>query len=229
MIKILLIVEGPTDQLVLNNITKLFDENKVEIASINGDILKSKEFCSNHKKLINERLNKEKIFNIEDFDEVCLITDTDGCFIDDKYIIIDEKAKNISYNDESIVCSNKSTIAELQIKANNIKNVLNNDLIKIYYNSCNLEHAFGSKRNNKLNEKKLFAKQFIIKYHNNLLSFINLLIEINKSNSLNYNKSWEYIINEFNSLHSSSNLIVFLKEHEKYLKEEFNIFKTSTI
>lgn len=221
MIKILLIVEGILDQLLLNSITKLFDEKQVEIESVNGDLLKNKDFVNSYENIVSEKLSKEKIFNLEDFNEICFVTDTDGCFIDEENIIIDENNKAIKYNDYSIICSNTSVKEELKIKSNNIKKIINNNVFYIYYNSCNLEHAFGGERNNTSTEKKKFALWFTKRYYNRINDFLSLLISINHAETIDYKESWNYIIKDCNSLNSSSNIIIFLFQHINLLKKEY--------
>ena len=221
MIKILLLVEGYTDKYRLTLLSKLFDKTQLEIESMNTDILKNKNYLTNYESYIKAILKKEKFYDLKDFQKVYQIIDTDGCFISENNYDINPQYKKIIYETNQIKCANDSIIKQNQIKNKNIDYILDRTIMKIYYNSCNLEHAFDNQLNVNEEYKRISALEFVKKYKDDLESFLKLLFNINKSNTLDYLQSWEYIKINNHSLSNTSNLIIFIIEYYDYLKKEY--------
>ena len=220
MIKCLVLVEGPYDELRLSLLKNLFDSSKIEILSLGCDKLGEKDYCVNFKDDISHLLDKEKKYSIDDFDYIIEVCDLDGCFIEDDLVIENTNIKKVEYYDSHIEAVDKTSIIQRNhIKANNINGLLNNHIL-LYYNSTNIDHAFNDLQNPSKKEKRNLAISMYDKYKDDDKAFLELLYNANKLKSKNYEESWNDVKKDIKSLTSNSNIIFFIDRFQNELKEE---------
>ena len=217
----LFLVEGATDRQRFSILQNLFDKSDLVIIPFQTDVLTKKSYSSRYKAQIRETLNKEKIYGLEDFDEIVQIVDTDGCFLSDSLIKVDHSVSNIKYMVDSIVCSDVGPlIQQRENKRNNISTILSKGEIKLYYVSTNAEHAFDGIQNASDKQKKSLALKMYRNYSNNLGALIEKLKSIAPDVNT-FEDSWSFIMKDNNSLLSYSNIIFWLVNNIKFMKNEY--------
>ena len=217
----LFLVEGATDRQRFSVLQNLFDKSDLVIIPFQTDVLTKKSYSSRYKAQIRETLNKEKIYGLEDFDEIVQIVDTDGCFLSDSLIKVDHSVSNIKYMVDSIVCSDVGPlIQQRENKRNNISTILSKGEIKLYYVSTNAEHAFDGIQNASDKQKKSLALKMYRNYSNNLGALIEKLKSIAPDVNT-FEDSWSFIMKDNNSLLSYSNIIFWLVNNIKFMKNEY--------
>ena len=161
---IIVVVEGDSDRaLISDRLEEYFDSYDVNFAIAKSDVfLMSKETTikTNINKHIDALIRKKKFF-YTDIACVVHITDTDGCFIGDELILIDEnQIKNTIYNEENILVKSESQkshiIGRNKAKRNNTNLMLPLSTIKIkrkevkyqvFYFARHLEHVLFNNPN----------------------------------------------------------------------------------
>lgn len=221
MKKILVLVEGPNDKLRLIKIEDFFDSKKAILFPMDGDWLQGANYSANYRDRIASALAKDKSHDLDEFDEIVQICDTDGCFIDNSCVIEDKNIKKIEYGSNYIKTKNlNADITCKNNKVNNINNILRENNIRLFYNSCNIDHVFDNVANLSKNRKNALAACAKRRYDDNNLKLIEELHNANVSKTLNHKASWDYVKSGFNSLSRCSNVIIFLYEHIDLLKPE---------
>lgn len=221
---ILFIVEGVTDEASLAGIfSKLINDDETRFYFTEGDITSNntvnssnlKRKLTEHLKFFLERYHLQKS-NIK---SVIHLLDTDGAFIDKKYIEEDNTCNEFYYTLQSIKSKNilevmernnrKSNLMEILSKTNK---VLGNVEYRAFYLSSNLEHVLHNRINVPKNEKMKLAEEFDDKYYGNEKEFISFISDSSLAVTGNYIETWEYIKRDLNSLSRFSNLHLFFKE-----------------
>lgn len=224
MKRCLLICEGPFDELIYSNLKNLFNESLLEIKSLKRCCVDIPNLKRKVETLIKEILSREHGYFRKDFDEICFLIDSDGIFIPEDSIIENKSINIVNYKNNEIQCiDKKSLINRNNIRKKNISSLLEDRKYYIFYNSRNLEHSFDESMIGSLNDsvKKRFALDTFNHFSNNPKEFIKKLFSMNRSNTLNIYKSWDYLKYNFNSLSSTSNVIIFVIMHYYALKEEY--------
>ncbi len=218
------LVEGPTDKQRFSVLQKLFNENELIIIPFQTDVLTQKSYSKKYKTLIKEVLNKEKVYEFNDFDEIVQIIDTDGCFLSDNLIQTNHSVSNIVYTSNSIMCSNvKALCQQREHKRNNISAILESGEIKLYYVSTNAEHAFDNVQNASNQQKRQLALKMYRNYSNNVGALLEKIQDV-APNVKTYEESWSFIKQDNNSLLPYSNIIFWLIDNIEYLKEEYRSY-----
>ena len=218
------LVEGPTDKQRFSVLQKLFNENELIIIPFQTDVLTQKSYSKKYKALIKEVLNKEKVYEFNDFDEIVQIIDTDGCFLSDNLIQTNHSVSNIVYTSSSIVCSNvKALCQQREHKRNNISAILESGEIKLYYVSTNAEHAFDNVQNASNQQKRQLALKMYRNYSNNVGALLEKIQDV-APNVKTYEESWSFIKQDNNSLLPYSNIIFWLIDNIEFLKEEYRSY-----
>lgn len=220
----LFLVEGATDRQRFSVLQGLFDKSNLVIVPFQTDILTKKSYADRYKANIKEVLNKEKVYNFESFDEIVQIIDTDGCFLPDNMIQVDHSVSGIKYTTTSIICEDLAPLLKQRAnKRNNITAILQSGKIKLYYVSINAEHAFDNIQNPSSRQKRSLALKMYAIYSNNLGALLEKLHAIAPDVDT-FEESWSFIMRDTNSLLAYSNIIFWLIENTKYMKEEYRIF-----
>jgi len=221
---VLLIVEGPSDATSLGKLfTLLFDPDKVEIYVVYGDITADHKITPanilNHiGSMVKEYISTYHIQR-SDVAMVIQITDTDGVFIPDQYIIDDKAVQGIRYEQEGIHTASPDDVS----LRNERKRAAINKLIStptimgirysLYYMSCNLEHVLHGEMNCDDQRKKDLALDFVLRYEDDLPGFIDLLRRYLPTAADGYTSSWNLIKGGTSSLHRFTNLGLCLPDH----------------
>lgn len=224
MKRCLLICEGPCDELIFSILKEVFDESLLEVKPLHRCCADTPNLKRRAESLVKEILSKEHGYLRKDFSEVCFLIDSDGIYTPDSQIIENKAISTTKYKDTSIECPDKKPlVARNNGRKANISDLLNGRKYWIFYNSRNLEHAFDSSLSGHLNDriKKKFALKTLSDFCGKGEEFIRKLDSMNKSNSTNIFKSWEYLKTGNNSLSSTSNMFVFLVMHFYALKDEY--------
>ena len=224
----LMLVEGPYDRQRLSVLSNLFNEDKLVLIPFGTDVLTGKDYYLDYENKIKELLNKEKTNEFSDFGEIVQVCDTDGCFVDDSFIIEDKSLKHIVYEANKIKAIDFKSLEGKRInKRKNIEELLSSSTIKIYYNTTNIDHAFDGIQNPTDAQKRTQAILMYNRYKNDGVAFIKRLIGL--CPSLNgFEESWDFIKIGFNSLGQYTNLAYFVVDHFDCLKDEFKKLVSST-
>lgn len=94
---IVLIVEGITDELVINPIFKLIENHELFVKVVHGDVYSNIWNQNKPSKVIvgeiMKQVKQETKFKDKDIEMVLQIIDTDGIFLEKDRFIVDEEAK----------------------------------------------------------------------------------------------------------------------------------------
>jgi len=217
---LLFVVEGDNDATALAaTMMRIFSTERVQFCIMNGDITSSnkinpnnikKALCCEIKRYIEDILHVNK----KDILRVIHLVDTDGAFIEPKFVLLDENlGKNCKIytttginanNPEGIINRNRDKAKILRIlKDMNI--IWGNVQYKIYYFSCNLDHFFCGNPNPSMKNKKENASSIDKKYSENIPLFISDIRDPRFAAKGNYHQTWDEIQTDLNSLSRRSN------------------------
>ena len=220
-IRCLMLVEGPYDRQRLSVLINLFDNSKLVLVPYGTDAFTSKDYYLEYKDKISNVLSKEKTNELSDFNEIVHVCDTDGCFIDDSFVIEDKTIKHIIYESNCIKVVDRPSVVQHRInKRNNIDKILKENIFKIYYNSTNIDHAYDNTQNPSDIQKKQKAIKMYDTYKNDCCAFLERLVKLCPT-IVGYAESWGYIRKDFNSLKPCTNILFFILAHHECLKDEY--------
>ena len=203
----------------------MFPNEEYKFAVVNGDITGDYEVTTEEniydklKTIIKEYKEEKKIYD-SDILKIVHIIDTDGAFIDDRYIVF-HQSDEILYTNSKI----RTNHVDKVIKKNTLKKAVVNKLIhtktiknipyEIYFMSCNLDHVLFDEPNQKDYDKKRKALEYADSLFGKEIEFLTLL-ESNVIKHYNdYFTSWEDIYNGKNSLRRASNFNCYLNQNLK--------------
>lgn len=216
------IVEGPSDEAALGSVMKeYFSGNEVQFIVVHGDItLKDYVSLDGIKKKINEQIEyvkKRYRYHTRDFMQIIHIVDMDGVYIPNE-AIIKADVEEVQYDEERIQAKNIELIMERNKKKGEILYKLRKTgkiheiSYKIYFNSCNLEHVlYGELKNFSDEEKEILSDDFAERYDGRVEEFIAFISESSVAVLGTYQKTWDYIEQDKNSLHRHSNMHLIFK------------------
>lgn len=211
------IVEGPSDEAALGSVMKEhFSDNEVQFVVVHGDItLEDYTSADNIITKINKKIDsvKEKYrYTQEDFIKLIHIVDTDGVYIPDENVE-EAEVDEIQYFEDHIVSSNANAVINRNRRKGKILYKLRktgkiNDIpYRIYYNSCNLEHVlYGELRKYSDDEKQILSDEFADRYEGKVSEFIELISNPTIAAPGTYQKTWDYIEKDRNSLSRHTNM-----------------------
>lgn len=224
---VLVIVEGQTEELIFFDfLQERFRELEIRIDVQCGDVVsnwnrKHGNVESAIEHIIENYLNTYRLMP-SDLLAVVQFTDTDGCFINDKFIRVDRiKATRTRYGKNGIYVTTKfkklQMIDRNQVKAENMK-LLAEDRhatckrrkipYRLYYFSINLDHVLWGEQNAKGNSKLEKAENFLDRLDMPLDQFLRQFTPVEEKSSWeeNWKNSWEVIAKDLNSLQRSTNM-----------------------
>lgn len=211
------IVEGPSDEAALGTIMEeYFSSNEVHFVIMHGDItVKDYVSIDSILKKINEQIEvvKRKYrYNQEDFTKIIHIVDTDGVYISDTDIK-NADIEEIQYYEDHIDAKNVNAIIERNKRKGSIlyklrkTGKINRIPYRIYYNSCNLEHVlYNELKNFSDEEKQRLSDDFADKYDGRVDEFIEFISDSSLIVPGTYQKTWDFIEKDKNSLNRHSNM-----------------------
>ncbi len=212
---IFVIVEGPSDEEALGVLlNRIYDSKAVYVHVMHCDI--TTELDVNPSNVVAKigSLVKEyagRTFKPGDFSQIIHITDTDGAFIPDDAIVEDATAAKPLYSVTEIRTQRKNGIeSRNRRKRENLNRLSSTSKVwnisyRIYYMSCNLDHALYGKLNSTDDEKESNAFAFAKRYRDDIPSFINYISESEFSVVDSYSQSWQYIREGLHSLERHTN------------------------
>lgn len=211
------IVEGPSDEAAIGSLMKeYFSDNEVQFVVVHGDItLKNYASADNIKSKINELIECVKNryrYHQDDFIGIIHIVDTDGVYIADTDIRAADVEK-VRYCEDYIETKKVNAIIERNKQKGDILFKLRKTgkikgiPYKIYFNSCNLEHVlYGELKDFTDEEKQMLSDDFADKYEGKINEFIEFLSGSAVAVHGTYQKTWDLIEKERNSLKRHTNM-----------------------
>lgn len=218
---ILVLVEGQTDQDTLAVVfTRLVQNQDVEFEVIRTDLTAQDKMTAKYieaaiREEIDKYFRKNPYLIQEDILKVIQLIDTDGAFIPHS-MVQQSKDRVTSYHDDYIDAKDKDRLIRRIISKRNIvyqlyhQNELSGFPYEIYYFSRNLEHAMHN-ANQELSpeQKEDLALEAALRYHENPEAFLQFISDETFSVQGDYQKTWEFIMENGNSLKRYTNLAVF--------------------
>lgn len=214
---VVFIVEGSSDEAALGTIMKeYFSSNEVQFVVVHGDIT-LKDYVSKDSILtkINEQIEGVKSryrYNQDDFLKIIHIADMDGVYIPETDVK-ESDVESVQYYEDHIDTSNVSAIVERNKRKGDILFKLRktrkvNDIpYRIFFNSCNLEHVlYNELKDFTDEEKQILSDDFADKYDGRAKEFIEFISDSIIAVPGTYQKTWDYIEKDRNSLSRHSNM-----------------------
>ena len=219
---VLFIVEGPSDEAALGSVMKeYFSSDEVQFVVVHGDItLKDNVSLDDIKKKINEQIEyiqRRYRYNFDDFIRIIHIVDMDGVYIPSEDIK-NADIEEVQYYEDFILAKHVQVIADRNKRKGDIlfklrkTGKIHEIPYRIYFNSCNLEHVlYGELKNYSDEEKQRLSDEFADKYDGRAEEFVTFISEPSIAVFGTYQKTWDYIEKDKNSLHRHSNMHFIFK------------------
>ena len=197
-------------------VKEYFSGNEVQFVVVHGDIT-LKDYVSTDSILtkINEQIEGVKSkyrYHQEDFIKIIHIVDTDGVYIPD-VDVIEANVEDLQYYEDHMEAQNVSAIIDRNKRKAAILYKLrktgkvNSIPYRIYFNSCNLEHVlYGELKDFTDEEKQILSDDFADKYDGKVDEFIEFISDSIVAVPGTYQKTWDYIEKDKNSLHRHTNM-----------------------
>ena len=214
---IVFIVEGPSDEASLGSVMKeCFSGNEVRFVVVHGDIT-LKDYVSSESilKKLNEQIERVKDryrYAQDDFLKIIHIADMDGAYIPENHIR-EADVEEVQYYEDHIDARNAHVIAERNRRKGEIlyklrkTGKINGIPYRIYFNSCNLEHVlYGELRDYSDEEKQILSDDFADRYDGKADEFIDFISAPMIAVPGTYQKTWDYIERDMNSLNRHTNM-----------------------
>ena len=148
----------------------------------------------------------------EDFIKIIHITDTDGVYIPEADVR-EADVKEVQYYEDHLEAKNVQKIIERNKHKGDILYKLRKTAkidgipYRIYFNSCNLEHVlYGQLKDYSDEEKQKLSDDFAERYEGKADEFIVFISDPIVAVSETYQKSWDYIEKDSNSLKRHTNM-----------------------
>ncbi len=219
---VVFIVEGPSDEAALGTIMKdYFSNHEVQFVIVHGDItLKNCVSRDSILKKINEQIEGVKSkyrYRQNDFLKIIHIADMDGVYISEKDIL-EADVEEIQYYENHIEAKNAGIIAQRNKRKGDMLYKLrktgkvNGIPYRIYFNSCNLEHVlYGELKGYSDEEKQRLSDNFADKYDGKAGEFVEFILASDAAVQGTYQKTWDYIEEDRNSLNRHTNMHLIFK------------------
>ena len=162
---VFVIVEGPSDETALGLLLqRLYQAETVYVHIVRGDITTGhragpENIVQRVGRLI-QRYAQTNHLRKGDFREILHVSDMDGAFIDPDYVYVEDTLRRTRYSPEGIYTANKPGIEERnRQKKENLLALIHTEKIwgvpyRIFYMSCNLDHALYGKLNSSNADKE---------------------------------------------------------------------------
>lgn len=215
----LFIVEGITDKISLGEIiSRLIKNQDVRFYIINGDV--TSDGATNQKNAVDKmasRINrycKNNFLKRTDISQIVHLVDSDGAYIDDKYIER-VKAGGLKYTTKHIYAKSVKFVQERNEKKREILDVLCDQptilgiSYRVYYFSCNLEHVLHGDIDMPDRKKRIQAEEFADTFYKREKDFVDFIKNPDFAVPGNYQQTWDFIKKDRNSLSRYSNFHLF--------------------
>ncbi len=221
---ILLLVEGLTDEEALALVfSKLAKEHDIEFDVLHTDITADENMTVKYigeriKREIADYLRKNPFIKRKDILKVVQIIDTDGAFVPPSLVRQSTSGKT-EYFETYISAKNMSRLIRRNISKRAIAHLLAESEqmaglpYEIYYFSRNIEHVLHNIEDDLTDdEKESLAYEIAEKYGEHPDEFLELLYDESFHVSGTYRETWEFIMENGNSLKRYSNVSLFFEK-----------------
>lgn len=221
---ILFLVEGPTDEDTLALIySKLVKGHDIKFEVLHTDITADEEMTVKYiekriKEVVDIYLNKNPFIKKSDILKVIQIIDTDGAFVPSAFVKQSDTGKT-EYFDTYISAKNKDRLIRRNISKRSIvyKLVHSENIAgfpyEIYYFSRNIEHVLHNIAEDLTDEEKEdLAFEIADQYSDCPEDFLKLLYEGDFHVAGTYKDTWDFIMENENSLKRHCNMSVFFEK-----------------
>jgi hypothetical protein len=172
---VVFIVEGVSDERALAAIRKYVSyKYTIYIHVTHGDLFTRPGVRKSVKVRVSDQVRKimnETKYRKQEILAIIQLTDTDGAFVDDQDVMVNESVgKNPVYRESGIVVANSGIRQYIQkrnkMKASELRLMCSADEIMsgiyyfLYYFSCNLDHVIHNDRNMTIEEKINRSRKF---------------------------------------------------------------------
>lgn len=232
---VLLIVEGFSEEaLLFERLHEMFNSFNIHFEVQRGDILFIKDNRRNIKatvgNVVNKTLQKRK-FKKSDILAVLHIVDTDGCFITNNHVVVNnEQKKNTVYSDNKISVKNEGQ--KCFIEGRNVQRSRNINIMSttafvsksipyyMYYFSIHLEHVLFNERHPEKDDKTHNVEKFLEKLETPIEKYLkNYLPQMNSSLLEDqYIQSWQIVKQDLMSLSRLTNVPLLFKYLEQRME-----------
>ena len=219
---VIFITEGKSEENALCSVMKcLFSPDEVIFHVINGDMMtKSNKNMVSLVNMIVQEESRRYGLQRSDIRAVIQITDTDGCFIPDEYVVEDSTAGHIKYSEKCIQTAYPDSIRHRNAKRKkSMLSLVSCSVLKgkipysIYYFSRNIEHAlYGIDGDVNDSRKTDLAFEFSDRFSYNGNAFIRYLEDEDICPGDDYRSSWDAIQRGRESLSRHSNIIMIARQ-----------------
>lgn len=213
----LFIVEGLSDESALGApLSAVLKDSNVKTLVMRGDIttrdgVDSSNIISKIGDSVKGFVDRKRGLKLKDVRQIVHIVDTDGTYIPDEKVVLDEDLSDTVYASDGILTNDprgiqrrnqKKRKALLTLQRNNsVRNIP----YKVYYMSCNLDHVLYEKQNSTDQEKEIDAYAFAEKYHENPDGFVKYMCESEFSVIGTHKETWKFIEEGMNSVRRYTN------------------------
>ena len=140
---VLFIFEGVTEKIALENILKkLFASNHVDVEFIGTDITSNKDVTvatiDNELRIFIREKLKSLHIDVSDIEKIIHVIDTDGGFVDERYIIYAAQQSHLAYKQNEILTKDPANT----LKRNKEKTEKTNHLKNCNYSALESETGF---------------------------------------------------------------------------------------
>lgn len=235
---VLLLVEGETEQILLNDSLRgEFEQYDIRFRVERGDLFgdlrnQNRAIKSIVGDVVKDFLEKYRLQE-KDLLAIVQIMDTDGCFVSDEAIIIDENQKQYTTYAEDFITVNNEQQKNLIIERNELKSrnakamwttseLLRNKLpYQLYFFSRALEHVLFGEANPEGQRKLSKIDQFVEELDMPLQEYLKPYLMCSEVNSSvdQYEETWNYIVQGNHSLQPATNVPLLFNFIDQAQKE----------
>lgn len=222
---ILFIVEGPTDADTLSPVLKkIFKPGDIHFHVVHGDITTIKKssydaVMSRLSSQISEEMKRYR-FTKKDVVRIIHIVDTDGAFVSTDNVVFRE-IHHIEYGNDHIYTDNPvSIIGRNRQKSSALRQLSSAQTVagipySVHYFSRNIEHVMHNQPGNLTSDQKMYyADEFVKIYGNSPEKFLKFIFSKDFAVSGSYSETWDFIMENCNSLHRHSNLHLIFADNK---------------
>jgi len=220
---VLFIVEGPNDKKALElALQRLLDKEAkaVMFETSSGDI--TSDFNSTDVMSELEKRCGNYGYEAEDIQEIVVLLDMDGAFVDNSAVIEDPTAVKARYEENQILHMDPKAIMQRNaLKRERLRKLTELSTVpykgkpvpfSVYFFSCNLDHVICNSANNTKTKKSVEAAAFRREYATDPAGFLRFFRKGEIAVGTSYPDSWLYIKQGLNSLRRGSNFHVYLQD-----------------
>lgn len=224
---VLLLVEGESEQILLyDRLRRKFHQHDIRFRVERGDLFgnlrhQKRDIKAAVTELVKQFLHRYRLKE-SDLHAVVHITDTDGCFIDDDAVQIDNhsgQGRRTFYTEKNILVvdemQRKSIVKRNELKSMNTRIMVATSYVmrshipyQLYFFSRTLEHVLFDKPNPRSENKLHKVEQFVDRLNEPLEEFLEQFLKLRDRANMSqiYEESWHYVMQGNHSLQRVTNV-----------------------